>query len=193
VAVEPIRSARLDLVSLSAPFIEALLDGDRTGAESLLGLAIPDSWPQENRHMLQLRLKQMRDDPSVRPWLARAMVVREPAPVVVGYIGFHSGPEDGMVEVGYTVDPDHRRRGYAEEAVRALFDWARDQGVRRFRASVGPWNAPSLALVRKLEFVQTGVQWDELDGEELVFDLVPARSDPWGSLRRGGADPTGDE
>ena len=50
------------------------------------------------------------------------------------------------------------------------FDWAAAQGVHRFRASVGPWNQPSLNLVRKLGFVQTGTQMDEVDGEELVFE-----------------------
>ena len=46
---------------------------------------------------------------------------------------------------------------------------ASEQAVTRFRASVGPWNTPSLNLVRKLGFVRVGVQWDEEDGEELVF------------------------
>lgn len=30
---------------------------------------------------------------------------------------------------------------------------------------------PSLVLISKLGFVQTGVQWDERDGEELVFEV----------------------
>jgi RimJ/RimL family protein N-acetyltransferase len=52
-------------------------------------------------------------------------------------------------------------------------DWAHAlHGVRRFIASVAPDNEPSLAIVRKLGFVQTGKQWDEEDGEELVFELT---------------------
>ena len=42
--------------------------------------------------------------------------------------------------------------------------------MRRFRASVGAWNEPSLNLVRKLGFAQTGMQVDDIDGEELVFE-----------------------
>jgi RimJ/RimL family protein N-acetyltransferase len=37
-------------------------------------------------------------------------------------------------------------------------------------ASVSPENAPSLAVIRKLGFEQTGEQWDEEDGLELVFE-----------------------
>ena len=59
----------------------------------------------------------------------------------------------------------------ATEAVRALFDWARAQGVDRFRASVAPDNVGSLAIIARLGFRQIGVQIDDIDGEELVFEL----------------------
>jgi len=36
---------------------------------------------------------------------------------------------------------------------------------------VSPDNEPSLNLVRKLGFAQTGSQIDEIDGLELVFEL----------------------
>ena len=72
-------------------------------------------------------------------------------------------------------DTSSQSQQLAERAVRALFDWAaREHGIRLFRASVGPNNQPSLGLIRKLGFVQTGVQWDEIDGEELVFELQKA-------------------
>jgi RimJ/RimL family protein N-acetyltransferase len=39
-------------------------------------------------------------------------------------------------------------------------------------ASVAPANLASLAVVRKVGFVQTGVQMDEIDGQELVFEVT---------------------
>jgi ribosomal-protein-alanine N-acetyltransferase len=64
------------------------------------------------------------------------------------------------------------RRGVATEAISALFDWAaREHGVTRFRASIAPDNVASLAVVAHFGFRQSGVQIDDLDGEELVFDL----------------------
>jgi len=77
-----------------------------------------------------------------------------------------------MVEVGYTLLPEARGNGYAIEAVRAAFDWATAvHGIRRFRASVAPDNERSLNLIGKLGFTQTGEQWDEIDGLELVFEM----------------------
>jgi RimJ/RimL family protein N-acetyltransferase len=97
---------------------------------------------------------------------------------MIGHIGFHgprgvNGPQKpGALEVGYTVFEPFRRRGYATEAVEAILEWAREEhGVRHFIASVGPGNVPSLALVRRLGFRETGTQWDDEDGEELVFEL----------------------
>ena len=91
----------------------------------------------------------------------------------IGTAGFHAPPDaDGRVEIGYRVEPAYRRRGIATEVVRALFDWAaREHGVTRFRASVSPNNVASLAIIRGFGFHQTGVQIDDIDGEELVFEL----------------------
>ena len=52
-----------------------------------------------------------------------------------------------------------------------MFDWALANGVDRFRASVSPDNVASLAIIRGFGFTQVGVQMDDIDGEELVFDL----------------------
>jgi len=111
------------------------------------------------------------------PLLLRAMVLRADPDVVVGRIGFH-GPADetGMLEIGYEVFPPYRRRGYAREAVVAMFRWAQlDPAVLRFRASVSPVNQPSRNLVTGLGFLEVGTQWDEEDGEETLFERDAGR------------------
>jgi RimJ/RimL family protein N-acetyltransferase len=177
VDVPPIRSHRLDLVSMSPSFMEAVLDGRRADAAELLGAPLPDGWPdQGGEGFLRRRLDQMRADAKSQAWLVRALVLRSEG-VMVGHAGFHGPPgtngpaKADAVEFGYTVFPAYRRRGYATEAAQGLMTWAGGQGIRHFVASVAPDNAPSLAIVRKLGFVQTGEQWDEEDGLELVFEL----------------------
>lgn len=176
----PAISARgLELVSMSPAFVEALLEGRREEAAALLRARIPGGWPDaHDGGFLRLRLDQMRNDPDVQRWLVRALVLRGPDPALVGHAGFHGPPgangprKPGALEIGYTVFPAFRGRGYATEAAAALIGWARgEEGVIDFIASVAPDNGPSLAVVRKLGFVQTGEQWDEEDGLELVFEL----------------------
>jgi RimJ/RimL family protein N-acetyltransferase len=127
------------------------------------------------RWLAGMRARQVRERPDDAPWLLRAIVRSEPGlpRQAIGHLNFHAGPnEDGQVEIGYTLLPAARGQGYAIEAVRAMFDWARRvHGVRRFRASVAPDNERSLNLIGKLGFVHTGEQWDPDDGRELVYEL----------------------
>jgi [ribosomal protein S5]-alanine N-acetyltransferase len=179
VAAPSIVSQRLELVPLTPEVIDELLAGRGEEAGALAGIQVPDGWPDEHDHrFLRLRADQTRKDPAWEQWLVRALALREPGRPMVGHAGFHGPPGINgshavdAVEVGYTVFEGFRGRGYATEAARALIAWAQaEHGVHRFIASVAPDNVPSLALVRRLGFVQTGSQWDEEDGEELVFEL----------------------
>ncbi len=155
-------------------FMRLLLARDLNGAADEIGASVPASLPDQLDNFLQFRIVDLEVDPAAQPWLGRAIVITEPDGTrrVIGSAGFHSPPDaDGRVEVGYSVEPAYRRKGIATEVVRALFDWAaREQGVTRFRASVSPTNVPSLAIIRGFGFHQTGVQIDDIDGEELVFE-----------------------
>jgi RimJ/RimL family protein N-acetyltransferase len=175
---ETIRSERLELLWLSPELLGALLAGRRDEAGRLGGFTIPAAWPDEHDgRFLALRLRQTLEVPSRGPWYVRAIVLPDERQMI-GHIGFHGPPgvnarrDPDAVELGYTVFPEHRRRGYATEAVRALLAHAQTEGVTRFIASVAPDNEPSLAIVRRLGFVEVGRHWDEEDGEELEFELA---------------------
>lgn len=159
---------------MSLPFMRALARDDLPTAEREIGARVPTTLPDELRHFLGYRIPSLEADPASRPWLGRAIVRTDvPGPrAVVGTIGFHGPPDgEGRVEIGYRVEPEHRRQGLATEAVAALLDWAERQGVRRFRASVAPDNVASLAVVRSFGFREVGSQVDEVDGLELVFEM----------------------
>ena len=165
-----ITSARLELISVGLDFVRAALEGRIAEAENLAGVTLPQGWEQEARSALRYRRAQMEADPATRPWLLRLIVIRD-TQEMVGYVNFHGPPDgQGWVEIGYQIDPRFRRLGYAFEAACAMFMWAADQGVSRFRASVSPNNEPSLAMVRKLGFSRIGEQWDDEDGLEYVFE-----------------------
>ena len=173
--VPPIRTARFELVSMSLPFMQALHSHDLETAAAEIGATVPESFPDDLDNFLQYRIADLTEDASAQPWLGRAIVLTDPDGTrhAIGSAGFHAPPDhDGRVEIGYRVEPAYRRQGVATEVVHALFDWAaRQHGVTRFRASVSPNNVASLAIIRGLGFRQVGVQIDDIDGEELVFEL----------------------
>jgi RimJ/RimL family protein N-acetyltransferase len=171
--VDDIHSERLVLISLSPAIIQEFQARTRA-VLAPTSFTVPEGWPDEHDEgFLRMRLAQMEQDPEVQEWLVRAMVLAEDAPPrMIGHIGFHGPPADGAAELGYTVFPDYRRRGYALEAAGALMDWARkEHGVRRFIVSVSPENRPSLAMAARMGFRRIGEQIDEEDGLEYVFEL----------------------
>jgi len=177
--MDRITSERLELVSMSPDFIDSLLAERRGEAEAAGGFTLPDGWPDaHDAGFLNLRLRQMRERPETQEWFAYAVVLPDSDRPMIGHAGFHGPPgvnarkAPDAVEVGYTIFEPYRRNGYASEAVRALLDWAADEhGIHRYIASVSPDNEPSLAIVRRLGFVEVGRHWDDEDGEELEFEL----------------------
>jgi RimJ/RimL family protein N-acetyltransferase len=168
----PIVTARLSLELLQPETLEALLCRDKAAAERIQGRVLPDAFlaPADD-FFLKIQLSRMTSRPSGQGWCARA-IVRTADGAVIGHCGFHGPPEDvGRAEIGYTVLEPYRLQGYAVEAAQALVGWARAQGETVVFASVSPDNPISLAVVEKLGFRQTGVQLDEIDGEEGVFEL----------------------
>lgn len=170
-----IRSERLELPLFSLDQLDRLASGDADSVSRELRTSLSAEWLVEVGWLAAMRAQQLRLRPADGPWLLRPILLRreDGSSTVIGYLNFHAGPnEAGMVEVGYALLPDARGRGYAIEAVRAALEWAtRVHGIRRFRAAVAPDNERSLNLIGKLGFRQTGDQWDDEDGLELVFEL----------------------
>jgi RimJ/RimL family protein N-acetyltransferase len=159
---------RLDLVLVT---VEQLLARAASDGPVPLGFDDPTDVLHPHRSPLGFRVAQVRADPSENPWLLRLAVDRT-AQTVVGYGNFHARPDErGMVEIGYTVLPEFRRRGYGREIAETLWRAAvAHPEVQVLRASVAPDNDASLAIVRGAGLVQVGEQWDEEDGLELVLE-----------------------
>ena len=161
------------LVALTPAVMEALVAGDAVRASELVGVPVGDYLASEECAWLwRIRLEQAARDPRAPGWTAGPAWALPDGPVV-GHAGFHGPPDaDGMVEIGYTVDPVFRRRGYGRAMVRALLDRARLQPeVSRVRASIAPDNVASLGTIRGFGFTQVGEQWDDEDGLEILYEV----------------------
>lgn len=150
-----------------------LQDGEIARASLGAGVELPQQFITTESWLWPVFRAKIAADPSAEPLLVRAIVDRRTG-VVVGHAGFHAAPDArGMVEIGYTVLEDYRRRGYATATVGFLLREAASRGARVVRASVSPKNEASLSVVRRLGFVQVGQQVDDEDGLELVFERDP--------------------
>ena len=113
---------RLDLVPATPPLLHAALDGPERLADAL-GAVVPASWPHEFLDDAALRfvLRRLEEHPEDAGWWLNFAVLRgDPGRTLVGSAGYKGAPVNGMVEVGYGVVADQRRKGYASEAVGGL-------------------------------------------------------------------------
>ncbi len=167
-----IAGPRLDLVLVT---VEQLLARDASDGPVPLGYDDPTDVLHPDRSPLHHRVPQVLADPSVNPWLVRLAVLRETGEIV-GLVNFHATPDaDGMVEIGYGVIPEHRRRGYATEMAQTMWAYAASHpAVRTLRATFTPDNAGSRAIIEAAGFVQVGEQIDDEDGLELIYEIAAA-------------------
>ena len=84
-------------------------------------------------------------------WFQRAIRLREDG-TLIGDLGLNLPEEAGdSVEFGVSITPMRQGRGYADEAVRAVFDHVFSKlGRHRIHASVDPRNLACMALLRAL-------------------------------------------
>lgn len=73
------------------------------------------------------------------------------------------------MEIGYSISPAHKRRGYAYEALSALLDYLlHDLNLDMVIAGVSSDNIPSTELIKKLGFQHEGLKhkahWNDLRG-----------------------------
>ena len=126
----------------------------------------------DNSGPLRWRVPQVKQDPALNKWFVRFIVLRE-TKEVVGSISFHSQPDaSGMIEIGLGVEPTFQNRGYATEALQGMWQWVCTQpGVKTLRYTVSPNNAASQQIIKKFSFSHVGVQIDEEDGPEDIYEM----------------------
>jgi [ribosomal protein S5]-alanine N-acetyltransferase len=127
----------------------------------------------DDQFPLHWRVTQVNQDVASNKWFLRWMVLRS-SREIVGSTSFHNPPNDvGMLEIGLGVHPDFQGRGYAKEALLGMWSWAVEQpGVSVLRYTVSTTNVASTAIITGFGFAHVGVQVDEKDGPEEIFEMT---------------------
>lgn len=165
-------SARVRIVHLGGPAFRALAAGDLAAAEALSPVPLsPYLAGPECRSVWARRARQADEDPASPAWVT-GVIWDDDRGLAVGRAGFHGPPDtSGTVEIGYAVDPAHRRRGYARAALEALLARAaREPDVRTVRVTIAPDNEASIRLALPYGFAEVGEQWDDEDGLEIIYE-----------------------
>ena len=100
------------------------------------------------------------------PWIHGFKLVHCDSGGVVGMCGFKGPPDaDGVVEIAYSVNPEHQGKGYATEAAQGLVGYAFcHEPVRVVRAHTLPQTNASTRVLAKCGFRRVGDVIDPEDG-----------------------------
>lgn len=157
---ENLRTARLTLVPATAALARAEI-ADRPAFTAMLNAAVPEAWPPETlADALPFFLQQLEADPDRVGWITWYGVADAEGSkgrTLAGSGGFFGPPQEGSVEIGYSVLPEFQRKGYGAELAGALTEWALAQpGVKKVVANAAFDNIPSVRLLRRLGFSEVG-------------------------------------
>lgn len=184
-----IRTERLLLLQGSAETLRAeLVSREALGA--VLGVDVPDSWPPElyDADAIRWTINWLAEHPENADWslYCIAEVSAKPSrPHLVGIAGYKGAPdEQGVVEIGYGIVPEQRRRGLASEAVRALLARAfGDARVGMVIAHTLPELVASIGVLRATGFSFDGPGNDPHEPAAICYVLPRER---YAELHRGG-------
>ncbi|WP_116452554.1 GNAT family N-acetyltransferase [Blastococcus litoris] len=151
-ASEVVRTRRLTLRPFRSDDVDAVLRASQDPESQRWISAMPDPYTREDarRFVEDVAMRERSD----RTGLS---VVIEDGDGYAGSAGLYLRPGRLGPEIGYSVAPWARGRGYASEAARALADWGLGHGAPRVHLYVDVRNAPSLAVARRAGFAQEGV------------------------------------
>lgn len=143
-----IRTPRLELITLTASFVQALTAGDTRAAGEALGARVGSWLASDPSHVVQLHVATQAGVVAGFAGFGRVIVLRTGscAGRAIGSVGFTGPPDErDRLEVACRIHPAHRGHGYAAEALSALLGWAMASfGITRFLVAVPlprePWD-----------------------------------------------------
>ena len=101
-------------------------------------------------------------DPAALEWGFRYIVRKTPEPLVIGAGGYTAPAKDGQIEIGYSIAPSARRRGYASEAATGLVAYAfAHANVSRVIAHTLAHLTSSIGVLKKCGFRRVGPGLEE--------------------------------
>lgn len=167
---------RLELIAATLEHINAELKSPNLLAQ-ILNVEVSSEWPpgeydkNAQEYFRDQLIKCGEDLVGWLSWYAIKRASEKQSAVLIAAGGYFGPPsETGEVEIGYSVVPSYRRKGYATEFVQALVDMAKkDSRVKRIVARTTDSNKASCIVLEKVGFINVG----SLDAENnMLFEKI---------------------
>ncbi|MGG5210866.1 GNAT family N-acetyltransferase [Chryseobacterium sp. MIQD13] len=155
-SIDQLSTERLILIPFTIKICEDLLNNDFSELLAL-GVKKGEVWPDHD--LLEIipkiihNLSQVDAPTGFESW----MIMKKDTSEIIGDAGFKGyNAEEKNIDIGYGIIEEERRKGYAEEAVTKLIQWAFSTGIiREITARCLLENTNSACFLKKLNFIET--------------------------------------
>lgn len=149
---QALKTERLRLLPLKSQQL-ALAIEDYGQMQADLGLRpVSTTLDEEMQYAMKVRLRKVLEDVENYLWLTNWAIVHKEDNQIIGFIILKGYPnEAGEVILGYGIEEEYRRRGYATEALKAINQWIFKNPEARFVvADTEKTNIPSHKVLKNL-------------------------------------------
>lgn len=116
------------------------------------GVSWPDNDVKETLPKIINNLSEVESPTGFESW----MVIKKQTLEIIGDLGFKGfNFEESKIDIGYGIIKEERRKGYAEEAVKEIINWAfSNEAVKEITANCLTENINSINLLTKFNFIR---------------------------------------
>lgn len=169
--IDKLETERLILIPFTTQICKEILNDDFS-ILSKMGLKKGKSWPDndvlETLPKIIHNLSLVESPSGFESW----MIIKKGTLEIIGDLGFKGfNFENENIDLGYGIIKEERKNGYAEEAAKAIINWAfSNEIVKEITARCLPDNLGSIKLLHKLDFIEV-----KNDHEMLHWSLLKKR------------------
>ncbi|MGY3778284.1 GNAT family N-acetyltransferase [Isobaculum melis] len=148
-------SNNLVYLMYSVPLIKATIIGNEKLKE-VSGFEVAKEWPgMEFSFYLPFALKEIKENLSLEKW--NYLIIHKESRTIIGEVSIQGNPsETGIAEIGYSIAPDFRKKGYGKEAVQFLISEIQNRQIEEIHAKAFEENKASQKILLSLGFKETG-------------------------------------
>lgn len=154
--IDKLQTERLILIPYTLQICKNLLNNDYKDLSEMglnKGISWPDDDVMETLPKIINNLSLVKSSTGFESW----MIIKKATLEIIGDAGFKGfNFKEKNADIGYGIIKEERRKGYAEEAVTKLINWAFSKDVvKEITAGCLLNNVSSIHLLKKINFIET--------------------------------------
>lgn len=160
-AIDKLITKRLILIPYTISLCENILNNDYKDLE-VLNLKKGKSWPDadvlDTLPRIINNLSKVEFPTGYESWI----IIKKDTSEIIGDLGFKGfNHQEENIDLGYGIIKEERRKGYAEEAVSEIINWAFSNTIiKEMTAHCATENSSSIHLLNKFNFRQLKIDND---------------------------------